>query len=120
MTSFIDLEKTDGIAFPARAYNFLPQKAEAARSIRTASEKPYEVVEGKPPFPARKNAANPGGRLAAFGRAAFSLHIILTVPIVTWVNLRHNRKTVPVLCGRRKNVCHNRKPGRKQPEFDLF
>lgn len=63
MTSFIDLEKTDGIAFPARAYNFLPQKAEAARSMRTASVKPYEVVEGKPPFPARKNAANPGGRL---------------------------------------------------------
>ena len=63
MTSFIDLEKTDGIAFPARAYNFLPQKAEAARSMRNASAKPYEVVEVKPPFPARKNAANPGGRL---------------------------------------------------------
>ena len=74
MTSFIDLEKTDGIAFPARAYNFLPQKAKAARSMRTTSAKPYEVVEGKPPFPARKNAANPGGRLPLRMRCVFAAY----------------------------------------------
>lgn len=47
----------------------------------------------------------PSGRLPP-GMPASFLHIILTVPIVTRGNLRHNRKTVPVSCETGKNMCH--------------
>ena len=74
--------------------------------MRTTSAKPYEVVEGETSFPCTKKRSQSGREAAAFGCAAFSLHIILTVPIVTRGNLRHNRKTVPVSCETGKNVCH--------------
>ena len=73
--------------------------------MRTTSAKPYEVVEGKPPFPARKTAANPGGSCRLWMRCVFAAYNFDS----TYCNMgkftaqSQNRASS---CETGKNVCH--------------
>lgn len=69
-------------------------ETKTARSMQADFEKRYEIVKNLPSY--RKNAAVTVGEASQTAVLRFHLHTILTIPILTWVNYRYNRRTVPV------------------------